>query len=184
MTRFQDRLEQQQNAAEKRLKYLERQSRREHARYQHEYLEHMREQQIRLHNQHDFDYRNDPYFHTAPIYRYYRGGRYFDVNQYAADVLRLAVNNGYEEGYFAGRADMMDRWAYDYEDCYAYEDATYGYSGYYVDLNEYRYYFREGFRRGYDDGYYDSTNYGRHENGKYVILVAILARILYLIPLH
>ena len=27
------------------------------------------------------DYNNDPYFYTAPIYRYNRGGSYYEINQ-------------------------------------------------------------------------------------------------------
>ncbi|HEY7545691.1 MAG TPA: hypothetical protein VID27_12445 [Blastocatellia bacterium] len=153
-----------------------------HSRFQREYLEHLREQQRRLRYEHDYE--NDPYFYTAPIYRYYRGGRYYHVNRYAADLLQQAINNGYEEGYHAGRADREDGWRFDYQNCYAYEDATFGYTGYYLDLNEYRYYFREGFRRGYTDGYYGRYQYGRYYDGKYSILAAVLSRILNLMPLH
>jgi hypothetical protein len=42
----------------------------------------------------------------------------------------------------------------DYRDCYAYQDANFGYDGYYEDQGAYNHYFREGFRRGYEDGYY------------------------------
>jgi hypothetical protein len=155
---------------------LEQQRRIAQHRYQQEYLEHLREQQRRLRYEHDYE--NDPYFYVAPSYRYYRGGRYYEVNRYAADLLRQAINNGYEAGYRAGRADREDSWRYGYQDCYAYEDATFGYVGYYLDVNEYRYYFREGFRRGYQDGYYGRYRYGRHIDGKYVILAAILSQIL------
>ena len=58
------------------------------------------------------------------------------------------------------------------------EDATYGYDGYYVDVNEYQYYFREGFRRGYEDGYYGRYQYGTYANGKYAILGDVLRVIL------
>jgi len=47
---------------------------------------------------------------------------------------------------------------------------SYGYGGYYVECDDYNYYFREGFRRGYEDGYYSRNQYGRRSNGKYVIL--------------
>lgn len=49
-------------------------------------------------------------------------------------------------------------------DSYAYQDATYGYDSYYVELDEYRYYFREGFRRGYEDGYHSRSRYGRNNS--------------------
>ena len=71
-----------------------------------------------------------------------------------------------------------DRARFGYKDSYAYQDATYGYGGYDVDFGEYRYYFREGFRRGYEDGYYSRSNYGRYSNGSYSILGTILEQIL------
>ena len=53
---------------------------------------------------------------------------------------------------------------------YAYQDANYGYNGYYVDQDDYNYYFREGFRRGYEDGYYSRYQYGSYSNGNYSML--------------
>jgi len=93
-------------------------------------------------------------------------------------MLRQAVQYGYEEGFRAGQADREDDWDYSYNGSYGYEDATYGYDGYYVSLDEYRYYFREGYRRGYEDGYYGRDEYGRYENGRYSILGTILGTIL------
>jgi len=92
-------------------------------------------------------------------------------------MLRQAVNYGYEEGARAGQADREDRFRANYQDSFAYQDATYGYNGYYVDLNEYRYYFREGFRRGYEDGYYGRSRYGSYSNGAFSILGNILQQI-------
>lgn len=127
---------------------------------------------------HRHDFNNDPYFYTGWNYRYYRGGRYYETNRYGANMLRQAVNYGYQEGFRAGLADRQDHWRYGYEDNYAYQDANYGYDGYYVSPEEYNYYFREGFRRGYDDGYYGRYQYGRYTNGKYSILGSILGSIL------
>ena len=93
-------------------------------------------------------------------------------------MLREAVNRGYEEGYRAGQADRQDEWNYSYQSSYAYQDATYGYNGYYVGLDDYRYYFREGFERGYEDGYYSRNQYGRYNNGGWNILGTILQGIL------
>ena len=73
------------------------------------------------------DYDNDPYFYTAPVYRYNRGGAYYETNQYGADSLRQAVNLGYQEGFRAGAADREDNWRPDYRNSFAYQDATYGY---------------------------------------------------------
>ena len=114
----------------------------------------------------------------APSYRYYRQGNYYQTNQYGADLLRRAVNDGYSEGFYAGQADRQDNGGYNYQDSGAYGDASYGYDGYYVDVDEYQYYFREGFRRGYEDGYYGRNQYGSYSNGGVSILGAILNTIL------
>jgi len=146
-------------------------------RFQQDYYEHLREQQQRIAAQrHDFY--NDPYYYTAPVYRYYRGGTYYEINQYGADQLRQAVNTGYEEGYRAGVADREDNWRGDYQDSYAYQDATYGYSGYYLSPGDYQYYFRQGFQRGYEDGYNSQYQYGYYSNGSYGVLGNILQAIL------
>ena len=60
----------------------------------------------------------------------------------------------------------------------AYQDANYGYTGYYVDQDDYNYYFREGFRRGYEDGFTSRYQYGSYSNGSYSMLDAILGQIL------
>lgn len=148
-----------------------------HYRYQEEYLEHLRQQQIHLRD-HRFDYDRDPYFYAAPIYRYSRGGRYYQINRYGANVLRQALNAGYAQGFRAGKADRDDRWRGNYKDSYAYRDANYGYSGYYIDRSEYNFYFREGFRRGYEDGHNSRYRYGRNSNGDYSMLDNILSQIL------
>ncbi len=131
----------------------------------------MRQDQIRLQSFTYYDY-------GTPSYRYYRDSQYFDVNQNGADLLRRAVNAGYEEGFRAGQADRQDSWQFDPENCDAFSDATYGYDGYYVDVSEYQYYFREGFRRGYDDGYNGQSQYGLYSNGSYNILGDVLSLIL------
>lgn len=111
-------------------------------------------------------------------YRYNRGGQYYYTSQYGAQMLRDAVNNGYEEGFQAGLADRQDGWGYDYNSADAYQDAAYGYDSYYVGLEDYQYYFREGFQRGYEDGYYSRHRYGGYSNGKYEILGAVIGSIL------
>ena len=93
-------------------------------------------------------------------------------------MLRNAVNYGYEEGFRSGQADRQDGWGYNYDNSYGYQDASYGYDGYYVDMDTYNYYFREGFRRGYEDGYYGRYQYGQYSNGKYEILGAVLSAVL------
>ena len=92
-------------------------------------------------------------------------------------MLRQAVRDGYEEGVRAGQADRQDGYRFSPQDSIAYQDASYGYNSYYVDLPEYNYYFREGFRRGYEDGYYSRWQYGSYSNGVFSILGNILSSI-------
>ena len=95
------------------------------------------------------------------------------------------MNYGYQEGLRAGRADREDSWRDDYRNSYAYQDANYGYNGYYVDQDQYNYYFRQGFQRGYDDGYSsDYRNGYREDNGNYAILAAVLAAVVGFQLLH
>ena len=178
LARYNVRLDAQQRLAQQRTARLQQQNRMAQYRFQEEYLERLREQQLRLQNARDYDYYGDPYFYTAPSYRYSRSGRYYETNQYGADLLRQAVNNGYEEGYRAGLADREDRWGYSYRDSYAYQDANYGYGGFYVDQDAYNYYFRQGFQRGYDDSYYTRNRYGDNTSGTFAVLGVVLSRIL------
>jgi hypothetical protein len=170
-------LDQQQHLAEQRTVQLQQQRRMAQYRYQQQYFERMRQQQLRLQSE-QYDYSNDPYYYTAPSYRYMRGGSYYETNQYGADQLRQAVNNGYEQGLRAGQADRQDRWNANYQDSYAYQDANYGYDGYYASQADYNYYFREGFSRGYEDGYNSRSQYGSLSNGSYSVLGTILSQIL------
>jgi hypothetical protein len=146
-------------------------------RYQQEYYRRVHLQQQRLGAQR-YDYYSNPYFYTPVSYRYGYGGNYYTTNRYGADMLRQAVNYGYQEGLRAGRADRYDRWNSNYRDSYAYRDASYGYDNYYVSRNDYNYYFRQGFQRGYQDGYGDRYQYGRYDQGNASILQAVLALIL------
>ena len=177
VVQYRQHLEQQQALAQQNAVLLQQQKRIAQYRFHEQYLDRVRQQQIHLRDDR-FDYARDPYFYTAPIYRYNRGGSYYETNEYGAKTLRQAVNYGYEEGFRAGKADRDDRWGSNYKDSYAYRDANYGYSGYYIDRSDYNYYFREGFRRGYEDGYNSRYQYGRFANGIYSILDTILAQIL------
>ena len=145
-------------------------------RYQQQYL--LRLQQIRIQNARSYNNNRNQYYLATSNFRYMRGGSYYETNQYGANLLRQAVNYGYEQGFRAGQADRQDRWNSSYQDSYGYQDANYGYSGYYVDQNEYNHYFREGFRRGYEDGYDSRHQYGSYSNGRYSILGSVLSLVL------
>ena len=139
--------------------------------YQQRYWDRIRRDQQRL--QRARYYNN--YYNN---YRYYRGGQWYYTSQYGAQMLRDAINNGYQEGFYEGQADRRDGWRFDYQEAYGYQDAALGYDAYYVPYDEYNYYFREGFRRGYEDGYYGRYQYGNYYGGKYAILGSILGTIL------
>ncbi|HZM90852.1 MAG TPA: hypothetical protein VFF31_30310, partial [Blastocatellia bacterium] len=161
---------QQDRLAPRREQLLQQQRRQAHLRFQQQYLERLRQDQINLQNARSYEF-------SAPNYRYSRSGKSYQTNRYGVDMLRQAVNYGYEEGARAGQADREDRARFSYRDSYAYQDATYGYNGYHVDLNEYRYYFREGFNRGYQDGYYGRSQYGSNSNGVFSLLDNILQQV-------
>lgn len=69
-------------------------------RYQQQYL--MRLQQIRPQNARSYNSNRNSYFYADSNYRYMRGGSYYETNQYGANLLRQAVNYGYEQGYRSG----------------------------------------------------------------------------------
>jgi flagellar biosynthesis GTPase FlhF len=175
-------IELREKLADKNAQILRQQNRIEHLQFQQQYEERLRAQRAQL-SQARYDYRNDPYYYTAPNYRYQRDGRYYQTNQYGMKKLEKALQAGYNEGFKAGRADREDRWRYDYRSAFAYQDANYGYDGRYIAQDEYNHYFREGFQRGYDDGYYGRQNYGRKKdsggiNDEWLIAGAVVAAII------
>jgi hypothetical protein len=178
LVQYRDHLDQQQRVAQQQSAELQRQHRTAQYNQQQQYQAHMRQQQLQVQSHDRYDYGRDPYFTTMPTYRYSRGGRYYETNQNGVDLLRQAVSLGYGEGRRNGMADRQDRWQFNYQSSYAYQDANYGYAGFYVDREDYNTYFREGFRRGYEDGYYSRSHYGTYVSGKGTVLDAVLATIL------
>jgi hypothetical protein len=173
----------QHEALERQRAIALQQARRMQAwRYQQAYWERQREMQSAWLSR-GYSYDNDPYYWAPVSYRYWRDGRDYAITSYAADMLRQAIRYGYDQGVRAGEADRLDGWRSDYRDNFAYQDAAYGYNGYYVSPGEYSYYFRQGFRRGYEDGYGRAARYGRMYGGNYDILSTVLQAILNLQPL-
>ncbi|WP_148268088.1 hypothetical protein [Pseudoxanthomonas spadix] len=169
--------DQRHRLAQQRGRELERQRRHAQHRYQQDYARRLHAQQDRWQSR-GYDHQRDPYYYTPASYRYGWGGAYYQTNRYGADLLRQAVNYGYNEGFEAGRADRQDGWSFSVDTPYAYQDANYGYYGYYLGQDTYNHYFREGFRRGYEDGYYSRYRYGTASNGSHVMLAAVLGTIL------
>jgi len=168
--------------AERDAQILRQQNRIQHLRFQEQYESRLRAQQAQM-AQARYDYYNDPYYYTAPQYRYRRDNQYYETNQYGMKKLEQALQAGYNEGFHAGRADREDHWRYDYRSAFAYQDANYGYDGRYIAQDEYNHYFREGFQRGYEDGYYGRQKYGRKNdsggiNDEWLIAGAVIAAII------
>ena len=111
-------------------------------------------------------------------YRYNMGGAYGETNQYGVDALRQAVDVGYQQGYRAGQMDRRNGAPADYRRAFDYQNWENGYTSDYVPQNDYSYYFREGFQRGYDDAYWNRARYGTFYNGNASILGDIVTGIL------
>jgi hypothetical protein len=173
---YQKTLDQQTRAAQARAAQLQQQKRNAQVALHQQYVQNLQNQQKQLQNARDFTH--DPHY-TAPVqYRYRFNGVNRETTQYGADALRGAVRNGYQEGYQAGTADRQDHWRSDYANAEAYRDATWGFNGAYIDQSEYSYYFRQGFQRGYQDGFANATKYGSYSNGNASILGNVLSSIL------
>lgn len=118
-------------------------------------------------------------------YRVYRNGSYYNTDQRGADLLRQAVNQGYQQGFQAGRSDRDSRRNYSWSNSTVYRTGTVGYQSY-VSQSQYRYYFQQGFQRGYQDGsnsryennYDGQYEYGYYNNGSPSILESILNTVL------
>lgn len=127
------------------------------------------------------DYQQDQYRAmnraNQRYYRVYRDGRYYQTDYRGAELLRQAVNSGYQQGYRQGQVDRRYGRGNDYYGDNIYRSGTYGYQSY-VDRSQYQYYFREGFERGYQDGYNSQARYGYNSGGTWNILGTILNSIL------
>lgn len=110
-------------------------------------------------------------------YRVYRNGSYYNTDSRGAEILRQAVNSGYQQGLSAGRNDRRYGRSGYYYNSSVYRSGNYGYQRY-VDSSQYRYYFQQGFERGYQDGYNSRYQYGYSRNGSVNILGTILQGIL------
>jgi flagellar biosynthesis GTPase FlhF len=177
---YKQRLDEQVRVAQQQAAQLQDQRRVAQARAQQQYAAELREQQQRLATQRD--YSHDPYVNAPQTYRYVIDGNTRQTNQYGADVLRRAVNTGYQQGFNAGEADREDHRRSSYRSSFGYRDANFGYGGNYVDQSDYNYYFREGFRRGYADGFNSRSQYGTSSTGGQTILSSLLDTILGLQP--
>lgn len=175
-TAYKTALANQVRQTEQAAAALQQQKRTAQAGVNRQYEMKLQQQEQRLNTQRDVQ--RDPYYSSPMTIRYRVGSTDRETNEYGAAVLRQAVNNGYTQGWKAGRADRSDHWGSHYEASFGYQDANYGFSGNYLPQSDYNYYFREGFRRGYQDGFARRAQYGTVVNGSPSILGAVLSTIL------
>jgi hypothetical protein len=121
---------------------------------QSDYFNRLEEQRLALASERDVFAFNNPVYYSVPYYRYYRDGQYFTTSRYGGSLLQTAVNNGCQQGFAAGVADRNDRFGFFPTNSIIYQNASLGYSGMFVPSSDYNYYFRQGFRQCYRDGYY------------------------------
>lgn len=114
---------------------------------------------------------------TTDRFRVNRNGTYYETNNRGAELLKQAVNSGYQEGYRSGRNDRIGRRASNHKNSPVYRKGNYGYQKY-VASAQYQYYFQQGFERGYDDGFNTRFENGSDTNGSVNILENILQNIL------
>ncbi|MEZ0224224.1 MAG: hypothetical protein ACAH83_06715 [Alphaproteobacteria bacterium] len=150
--KFARELEIQKRTAQLRLQELRRSNRLANYRVQQDYFDRLERQRLSLVNSRDLSLFDTAYY-NVPTYRYLRAGRYYETSRYGGSQLEQAVNYGCKEGYAAGVADRQDRWPMNITNSYIYQDANYGYSGILVPRDDYNYYFRQGYKRCYQNGY-------------------------------
>ena len=141
---------------------------------QQEYLEY--QQSMRGGNRYNRGYNTYNNRNTG-YYRVYRDGRYYQTDSRGAELLRLAVNRGYQQGFQQGQADSRYGRGSNYYGNQVYRSGNYGYQSY-VDQNQYQYYFQQGFQRGYEDGFNNQYRYGTRTGSGLNILGGILNTIL------
>ena len=111
-------------------------------------------------------------------YRINRGGSYYETDQRGVELLRQAVNRGYQQGYNAGLRDRRyGRSDDNYYNDNVYRSGTFGYQTY-VTRDQYQYYFQQGFQRGYQDGYNSTQRYGYRSGSSWNVLGNVLNSIL------
>lgn len=169
--RREDRREARQHDRQVRARIAQQQAR------QRAYQQRLRAEQARQAAQRRAYYYSRHYS-PGTSYRYNYGGRWYSTSHYGADVLRAAVQRGYQEGLRAGRSDRYDRWGYDHRRSRIWIDGSHGFGGRYVSRADYAHYFRQGFQRGYEDGFYGRGRYGSYVNGEAIIIQAVLEAIL------
>ena len=97
-----------------------------------------------------------------------RDWRYHQDRQFSrSDIQRIALVNGYSEGYEEGIEDRRNRRRAGYSASDLYRSGNSGYELSWRLEREYQQWFRQGFQRGYQDGYYSRTRNRTYERDRY-----------------
>jgi hypothetical protein len=172
---YRDLQQAQREVERQRQQYMRTRSQRDYREWQRAQRELQEErQEFRQERREDI---RDNRRNVARNYRIYRDGRYYSVDERGANLLRQAVNSGYQQGYRQGQVDRRYGRGGNYYGNNVYRSATFGYQSY-VDRSQYQYYFQQGFQRGYEDGYNSQMRYGYRSGNNYNILGNILGTIL------
>jgi hypothetical protein len=100
---------------------------------------------------------------------YYDRSSYNDRNDRrlsTSDIRRIAMVNGYSEGFEHGIHDRRDRAGFNYQHSDGYRRATSGYEGEWRAPRDYQNAFRQGYSKGYSDGYYGRARNGSYDRGR------------------
>ncbi|HVG31038.1 MAG TPA: hypothetical protein VM864_15110 [Pyrinomonadaceae bacterium] len=99
--------------------------------------------------------------------RYERNGGYYGNNggygNGGYNVAQIAANEGYRDGLNTGASDGQRGQSYNPQRSHYYRNATDGYNSSYGSRSTYQQYYRDGFVRGYQEGY---RQYGNGRNGR------------------
>jgi hypothetical protein len=110
-------------------------------------------------------------------YRILRNGEYFQIDAKGVELLKAGIQSGYETGYGEAKLDKTYGRTGGFNASTKYQDGTMGWQDG-VDRDLYKYYFQQGFERGYSDGYSGQSRFGHSNGNTYVILGPVLNAIL------
>lgn len=137
----------------------------------------LQKQRAKLERERMQNQRDNRYSNNSNRYRVYRNGSYYNTDNRGAEMLRQAVNAGYQQGFRAGQNDRNSRRNSSWNNSSMYRSGTYGYQSH-VARSQYQYYFQQGFQKGYQDGYNSRYQYGSNNGGSLNILGTILQQVL------
>jgi hypothetical protein len=93
-----------------------------------------------------------------------RGG--YGSRMSRSDIQRLAIVNGYADGYEHGLGDRRNRESFNYQHADEYRNARSGYSTDWRLERDYQNWYRQGYSRGYSDAYYGRSRNRDYDRGR------------------